>query len=923
MIYFKNESTCDKLNRLSMQTYADYHLLRFYLGRVLPVVSLFFLWSFLAFANEQIEITERDSLYVSWSKSKSTLPLFKYSIQDVESLDEFVFAKKLIDQYGVGLIGIKNPDVFNMKVLISELQKTASVKPFFVLELAHPFEFTYKNWNSELLRQQLEVSNNDSKIEELAEHHAALLSTVGFSVLHIESIPDNYKQAENKKVYRYLQHLESNGVMISFGAGANPFLIEHPEIINWSNTKIINQQLAKELSPGLVKKAKKFRNETGFDGLISVSDISAAQLSSKKSNSFKQGMDMVALPADRMEALNLLNAVQNTGIQKKGYFKKLVHHFYRTLNKNTDHQFFSEQKLMALKRKFDRASFVLTKNDGGQIPVQDLSDVEIFTISVSDQSFQQFIDYYKSSQHFSFADMNVNADSLRKEFEKFDLGVVALSDLTERKQLIYQIGRLKRILNLDKLIAVYGGSKENFDILEQFGSVIWCPKGISNANALFPQMVFGAMDIAGQLPGHWFEDGAPRGTQLASIGRLQYDVTNHNVNNQKLLKIEKMVEQAIHDQYFPGCQVLMAKNGEVVYQKSFGYNTYDSLNAVSWDQLYDIASVTKTTATVPAMIHLVDQQKVSTESTLDELLPYFSATDKADLQVRDLLMHQSGLRSYIPFWRKAELDSTDFLYKKRKRRRSRKYSLISIDWNDSINAWIAKSSFNSLKNEDGTFRYLYSDLGFMVLDDLVEYQTNQSLDELLGQMIYNPMGMDFTTFQPSKSFSIDRIAPTEKDNHLRKSLVQGTVHDRNAALLHGVSGHAGLFSNANDLAKYMQMMLQHGYYGGKQYFSAKTVDFFTEKPEDSYRRALGWDKPNSRKTNISKYASDKAFGHSGFTGTLVWADPEHDLVYVFLSNRIYPDAQNNKLIESNFRTKIHDLMYESFLPEETIESFGM
>lgn len=367
----------------------------------------------------------------------------------------------------------------------------------------------------------------------------------------------------------------------------------------------------------------------------------------------------------------------------------------------------------------------------------------------------------------------------------------------------------------------------------------------------------------------------------------------------------------------------MIKNGTVVYNKSFGYNTYDSLYRVDWDQLYDIASVTKTVATIPALIRLVDQHKLTTEGKLGNYLPLNATSDKGDLLVRDILMHQSGLKSYIPFWRKASSDTTHFLYKKRRYAASRKHTLVEVNWQDSISHWINRSAYNSLRNSDGTYRYLYSDLGFMVMKEMVEYQTNKTFDQYLDSMLYRPMAMDFTVFNPRLAYAKAAIAPTEMDKDLRKRLVQGEVHDRNAALLGGVSGHAGLFSNANDLAKYMQMMMMGGYYGGKQFFDRQTVNLFATKPPDSYRRALGWDKPNASAENTSQHASNLSFGHSGFTGTYVWADPKYRLVYIFLSNRIYPDAHNNKLGESNIRTKIHDLMYESFLSDEVLDYFGM
>ena len=206
------------------------------------------------------------------------------------------------------------------------------------------------------------------------------------------------------------------------------------------------------------------------------------------------------------------------------------------------------------------------------------------------------------------------------------------------------------------------------------------------------------------------------------------------------------------------------------------------------------------------------------------------------------------------------------------------------------------------------------------MKEVAEQNSGTRLDTLVSRLIYEPLSMDHTFYNPKGQISEQYLVPTERDRALRKTQLIGEVHDRNAALLNGVSGHAGLFSNSTDLAKYMQMILQKGYYGGDQYFDSLVVEEFTAKIPGNHRRALGWDKPSTSVENASKYASDQSFGHSGFTGTLVWADPKYDMVYIFLSNRIYPDAQNYKLIENNTRTKIHDIMYESIISTYKIDN---
>ena len=360
----------------------------------------------------------------------------------------------------------------------------------------------------------------------------------------------------------------------------------------------------------------------------------------------------------------------------------------------------------------------------------------------------------------------------------------------------------------------------------------------------------------------------------------------------------------------------MAKNGTVIYNKSYGHLTYDSLIRVHNETVYDIASITKVMATVPSLMFLHDWNRISVERPMVDYDSHYIGTNKEGLVIKDVLMHQAGLKPHLPFWRKAKFDDhgNDFRFKIPRRKRhlyGKRY--LHINWNDSIKQWITKSPLITQRNNETGYPYNYSDLGFILLKDLVEKQLGQGLDTFLRQNLFDPLGMNRTHYRPLCQIPQDQIAPTEEDDYFRNKLVWGTVHDQNAALSEGIGGHAGLFSSANDIAKYLQMFLQEGVYGSIQYYKPETVELFTKRHTPDNRRALGWDTPDLDIGNASKYASENSFGHTGFTGTSVWVDPEHELIYVFLSNRIHPDIRNNKLIENNIRTTIQDIMYESFL----------
>jgi CubicO group peptidase (beta-lactamase class C family) len=362
----------------------------------------------------------------------------------------------------------------------------------------------------------------------------------------------------------------------------------------------------------------------------------------------------------------------------------------------------------------------------------------------------------------------------------------------------------------------------------------------------------------------------------------------------------------------PGGQVLVARNGKIVFNKAYGFLTYDSLIKVSDNTLYDIASLTKVTSTLMALMKLVDQDEIELDSTLAHYLPAYRETNKADITIRSLLAHHAGLKSYIPFWKRSlRGDFMDVFYYKTQAdessdQRSYGYHPDPVML-DSLESWIVSSGIDNPG-------YRYSDIGFMILHQVIESITGQSIEQFVSDHYYAPLKMSYTMFNPlNKGFEIYQIAPTEYDYYFREEQVWGNVHDRNAAIYGGIAGHAGLFSNAKDLAVLLQMVLQGGRYGGMNFFDPTTLDVFNHTYYSGNRRGLGWDKPGRSNPNISDLASATSFGHTGFTGTMIWVDPEYDLTFIFLSNRIFPDSRNTKLIRLDTRKRMQDLVYHSLL----------
>lgn len=389
------------------------------------------------------------------------------------------------------------------------------------------------------------------------------------------------------------------------------------------------------------------------------------------------------------------------------------------------------------------------------------------------------------------------------------------------------------------------------------------------------------------------------------------------LTDQSLEIIDSIAQSGITLGAYPGCQVLLARDGKVFYQKAFGHPQYTDTVKVANSDLYDIASVTKIAATTLAIMKLYDQGKLTLDDSLGKFLPVLAASNKSALSIRDIMTHRAGLHAWIPFY-KSVINANGY-----------DNTVISKDSTALFPVKVADSLFINATYRDTIFsriihsslgekgKYLYSDLGFYLLRLVVEKISGKPFDVYLDETFYSPLGLHYTSFNPYKRFPSAMIMPTENDTEFRKQLIRGTVHDPGAAMLGGISGHAGIFTNSLELGVIMQMLLNKGCYGGMTFLSASTVKTFTscQFPGSGNRRALGFDKPlqNYKAESPScKSASAESFGHSGFTGTYTWADPSNGLVYVFLSNRVCPSAANQKLRDLNIRTNIQQAVYDLF-----------
>lgn len=386
-------------------------------------------------------------------------------------------------------------------------------------------------------------------------------------------------------------------------------------------------------------------------------------------------------------------------------------------------------------------------------------------------------------------------------------------------------------------------------------------------------------------------------------------------------KVDSIMNNAITQKAFPGAQLLVAKKGKIIFHKTYGFHTYDSIQRVGKEDIYDLASVTKITGPLPALMKLYEEGKLNLDVPFSKYWPSWkNRKDKKDITIRELLAHQAGMNPYIVFLgdvlKDGKLKNRFIKTKTQKRYSNKVYNNLYVKnrFNKKVLRKIKRSKVNDEKV------YLYSGLASLIYPTLIKNLTGENYEDYLNENFYNPLGCETLTHNPLSKNLPNNIVPTELDTLFRKDYVKGYVHDENAALLGGVSGNAGLFAKAKDMAIYMQMLMQKGSYNGKQYFKPETVEEFTkiQYPENNNRRGLGFDKPligNDTLRITEAYpapqVSASSFGHSGFTGTFVWADPEHDLVFIFLSNRVYPSRSHTNIYNLNIRPKLQEVFYSS------------
>jgi beta-N-acetylhexosaminidase len=585
-------------------------------------------------------------------------------------------------------------------------------------------------------------------------------------------------------------------------------------------------------------------------------------------------------------------------------------------------------------RLLTEQALTVLKNDHDLLPLRALDTLKIASVSIGADSittFQKTLELYTTVSHFTIPAKPTEAQlaDLKAKLGNYNLVLVGvhLGSISPRTN--YGLTEPMNNLLLEimsahtTVVSVFGNpyALNKIKNPEKAGALLMAYQLTPYTQDLSAQLIFGAIPSRGKLPvtvNATFPYHA--GISTKSLGRLKYTIPEEIGLDSKLIsfKIDSIANKAVSQKATPGCVVQLAKDGKVFFRKAYGKHTFDGNSPVKQTDLYDLASVTKITASTLALMSLWDEKKFDLDATMKDYLPDFKNSNKADLSWRRVLTHSARLKAFLLLWKDAQNQDGTWKKKTFSTTRSRKFPTSIVGDSLFIYKNYSETIFRSIRDsklneKDG---YVYSDLSFMLYPQIVKSLSGEDFEDYLKNHYYRKLGANSLTFNPKRFYSPKEIVPTENDTFFRKTQLHGQVHDEAAAMLGGVSGHAGLFGDANDVMKVWQMYLQEGYYGGEQMLSKDALFEFTryQYPEMGSRRGIGFDKPSFTYTgNAPRYASPSSYGHTGYTGIMTWADPAWGLNYVFLSNRVYPTRDNNKISQLNIRTSIMDVVYEALM----------
>lgn len=587
-----------------------------------------------------------------------------------------------------------------------------------------------------------------------------------------------------------------------------------------------------------------------------------------------------------------------------------------------------------LRKKLYHSAITLAKNEGAMIPLQKLADRKIAYIQIggaSSNSFDLTLQKYAEVQRFYLRKEFTTAemDQMLERLQPFNTVIIGMFGMNQSPSKDFGIKRSASLFcrqlaeQGSQTALVLFGNPYALSFFGEQDAVLVAFETRKDAQEGAAMALFGGIPITGRLPvtaSEDFQEG--QGVMIPEAVRFGFAIPEEKgLDSRNLLRIDSLAEHYIDIAAMPGCQILVMKGQDVVYDKAFGKTEYgrQGITIDPYLHTYDLASVTKVAATTLCTMQLVEQGRLNLDAPISTYLPELVGTNKATLTPRRLLQHNAGLPGWYPFYKHTyisedsrQLDKQYFSYSPTRSHTNQiAPALYTTDLlNDSVQTWIKNL------NVRNTSRVRYSDIGMILMGKVIKGITGQTLDRYAHEQFYQHLGMNQTHFNPHLNGSPLYCPPTEADTFWRHAVIQGFVHDPASAILGGVAGHAGLFSNVYDLGKVMLMIKNGGYYGNERFLRRETIDYFSRKQLSHSRKGLGWDKPEFNPKSrypspASQYASPSTIGHTGFTGTCVWIDPVYDLIFIFLSNRTFPYASNRILLRENVRTQLMDQVYEA------------
>ncbi len=714
------------------------------------------------------------------------------------------------------------------------------------------------------------------------------------------------------------------------------------------STPSLASSLSDKVVTDLLKKEMGFRGLVFTDAMNMKGVLRSGKAQEVNLKALIAGNDVLLYPESIKETIQLIrSAVQRKVVSEKMIDDKVLRilkaKYWAGLHQlspvSTDHLYedLNTGEAQYLKRELSEASVTAVRNLGNLLPLQLPSTGPIASVTLGGHTrstFQKVLDRYAFVSHFAFSSPPSTAESIQEMLRllaPYRTVVIAVHGITSSPDKNHGItpGETDFVRQLiaqnKKTVLCLFGTPYSIRYFGLTDALICANQDGNSAQEATGEVIFGARSASGIMPVSALSYNAGHGIRTQAVGRLGYAIPeNVNMNSRTLSRIDQVAREGIAAKAFPGCQIVVARKGKIVYDKNFGGTVYKSQEKVSEETLYDLASVTKVAGTLQGIMLLYDQKLVELDQKVSYYLPELNETNKQDFTVRDLLLHRAGLLSwYPPLWEKTVSNGVTHSYYYSQAADSLYSVQVAPGFytrpaiRDSVWKWIVQTPLHGNRDRSRQTAYTYSDLGFVMLQKIIERVTGKPLDSYLEEQFYIPMGLSRLLFNPLRYFPPEQVAPTAQDNKYRGQLIRGTVHDQMAALVGGVSGHAGLFGNAINLASLLQMNLQKGSYAGRQYLQPGTVTLFSRLQDEAYHRGLGWDKPNGsgNSSYVSPMASAASYGHTGFTGNVVWVDPEKEIVFIFLSNRVYPSADNNSINSLKLRRRIHDIVYESVVPE--------